>query len=138
MFLWIGKNYRLHDIQLSKNIRGNITPRKLSETSGRFPRNPLASLASGAPKPHAARSPTTPHAVTRGDPFRPTPFPRAAPLVRLTCLAELTDGAPRLHAARSPTTVWTREPIVPTGPYLVENTGLEPVTSWLQTRRSPS
>jgi hypothetical protein len=29
---------------------------------------------------------------------------------------------------------WTRE----AGNHLVENTGLEPVTSWLQTRRSPS
>ena len=26
----------------------------------------------------------------------------------------------------------------PTGAVLVENTGLEPVTSWLQTKRSPS
>ena len=71
--LWIGKNYRLQDIQLSKN------PVNLSVDVRGHPRQPQNS--------------------------------RVAPA--------------RFRAPRSRQT-------------LVENTGLEPVTSWLQTRRSPS
>ena len=71
--LWIGKNYRLQDIQLSKNP--STFQSTLAATHGN--RKTLESLLRV---------------------FR-------APRSRL---------------------------------YLVENTGLEPVTSWLQTRRSPS
>jgi hypothetical protein len=74
------KNYRLQDIQLSKN------------------------------------PPTLPLELRRGKPHK-----RPANLV-------LVASQPKPRITRSPQ---ARQ-------RLVENTGLEPVTSWLQTRRSPS
>ena len=76
----VGKNYRLQDIQLSKNRR--MEPGRESRLPGR------------RPSPNSAE-------------------PSAADLV------------PPARRA-------------PAGAVLVENTGLEPVTSWLQTKRSPS
>ena len=82
-------NYRLQDIQLSKNS-GAIVLRRLQKLSS-------ASLALAC------------QAVA---PRRMSAFALRAPA-----------GQPsQTHAGRR----------------LVENTGLEPVTSWLQTRRSPS
>jgi hypothetical protein len=40
--------------------------------------------------------------------------------------------------SRSRAPAWQRPRIAFTAEIVVENTGLEPVTSWLQTRRSPS
>ena len=56
--------------------------------------------------------------------FQYNPFRRGLPSLRLACHPKL--AAPDL----SNQTAAERR--------MVENTGLEPVTSWLQTRRSPS
>ena len=48
---------------------------------------------------------------------------------RLTCLSAVADSNFSTASCRA---------VTPQGRRLVENTGLEPVTSWLQTRRSPS
>ena len=56
-------------------------------------------------------------------------------------LGSLTRGAPKPHAVRSPFKDQPGHPLPAEArgaSDLVENTGLEPVTSWLQTRRSPS
>jgi hypothetical protein len=52
----VGKNYRLQDIQLSKNTPGAIAPRKPSKASGRFPPDPPSLAHSWDPKPHSVRS----------------------------------------------------------------------------------
>ena len=92
---------------------GNIAPRNLSVIAGRFPPDPLRSLTRGAPTPHSVRSRET------------------CQTWRLCCRrpSEPSGGC------RGP----ARQARLNAAPLInVENTGLEPVTSWLQTRRSPS
>ena len=84
----VGKNYRLQDIQLSKN---------------RVVRSPPL-LSAGTPYPTLTRH----ERAAEQNRFQSQPANRRP----------LTRGLQRQR--------------------LVENTGLEPVTSWLQTRRSPS
>jgi hypothetical protein len=90
---------------------------------GGGPCTPPGALTRGAPKPHSVRALNcqTPHAVARGDPEGPAPR-RALISARLR-----PSGCGGTAFALSDA-----------GRRLVENTGLEPVTSWLQTRRSPS
>ena len=93
------KNYRLQDIQLSKNSRGTSSHR-----------TPLLAHVRG--------------------PCRPTPFARAP---SLSLRRHLSLAAPRWRGLPAEAAASAAP-----GEGLVENTGLEPVTSWLQTRRSPS
>ena len=108
------KNYRLQDIQLIKITGASAFGLRASL------------VARGAPKPRSAPS----HVVIATsyfigcDEFVSLDFSRIAPR-RL--LSEPGLQGPR-RAARPQ---WPRIS-------KVENTGLEPVTSWLQTRRSPS
>jgi hypothetical protein len=92
----VGKNYRLQDIQLSKN-----------------PPTPLRGFGAAGPRPEAADP---------AENYSPT-----------GASSPLADSPPSpLRGFGAATFASTRER------RLVENTGLEPVTSWLQTRRSPS
>jgi hypothetical protein len=50
----------------------------------------------------------------------------------------LTRHPLKLHREPALSRFANREPALAGLPDMVENTGLEPVTSWLQTRRSPS
>jgi hypothetical protein len=111
----VGKNYRLQDIQLSKSFfypgdksLGNFGALGIS------PPDPSAHFTRGAPKPHSVRSPELSSLTHRG---------------RLPILSARRgyQGTPPSANAGG-----IRKLIK------VENTGLEPVTSWLQTRRSPS
>ena len=97
VFCDYGKNYRLQDIQLRKNIV------KFREPD--FCRRPLP--------PQTCSSCSCAH--------------DRAPHTRKTQPSRFRSGLP--SRSRSVSRAWRR---------LVENTGLEPVTSWLQTRRSPS
>ena len=81
--MW-SKNYRLQNIQLSKNLRKLLSAFALSRYGG-------------------------------------------------TAFAFLVSGSPSRSASRLALSSQTLAPR-----RLVENTGIEPVTSWLQTRRSPS
>ena len=103
--LWIGKNYRLQDIQLSKN------PVNLSVDACGHPRQPQNSRVAPA-RFRAPRSRLT-------APGLPS---EARQDFRSPTFAKATMGILRVNRERR----------------MVENTGLEPVTSWLQTRRSPS
>ena len=121
-----------------KDQTGGISPLAKLAARERFPPNPLGSLTRGAPKPHAVRSPFK--TIRRGG---------ISPLAKLAArerfppnpLGSLTRGAPKPHAVRSPFKDQPGHPLPAEArgaSDLVENTGLEPVTSWLQTRRSPS
>ena len=115
------KNYRLQDIQLSKILRG-ASPLEL------------------------------PDSLTRGDPSIPAPFARAHSLFARAPRVCVASFAPHSLKPSSPELSDSHENSAPTvlaclaeaareasaQRRLVENTGLEPVTSWLQTRRSPS
>ena len=146
-----GRNYRLQDIQLSKITRGIASPEPphaVARGAPRTPlrsraarpwrasasqplsRQPLSSLARGAPRTplrsRGARS-RAPNSVRRH---------RLRQLRRLACraVARSLSPAARLRASRSGAAAFACNH----ERRLVENTGLEPVTSWLQTRRSPS
>jgi hypothetical protein len=105
--LWIGKNYRLQDIQLSKNpvnlsvdVAATHGSHKLSSRS--CASSALHDLANSSASTIALRA-------------------------TVDILRQRLPGSPS-EAARAASD--SRR--------MVENTGLEPVTSWLQTRRSPS
>ena len=138
----VGKNYRLQDIQLSKINLGGVapqTPRSLTRgnplvplrslakaqslSAALKPRNRLRPRLVGAPPKRRAagrgRQTTKRWTSARGD---QTASPTHRELFKDRWPS---SGLPiRLRASRSGV--------------MVENTGLEPVTSWLQTRRSPS
>ena len=111
----VGKNYRVQNIQLSK-IRWGQTPKPPGAIARAASVNVgcgrLATICSALSLPDVGgRETRKPHSLT--ETFqRPSPPPRFA--LRWATFAYI-------HERR-----------------LVENTGLEPVTSWLQTRRSPS
>src|SRR5438876_11731810 len=115
---------------------GNIAPRNLSVIAGRIP-----------PDPHRSGPPRTAAPVARGDPFAPLRFLAARSLAFARYVATLIRCGAKIfqrlsnQRARSGGLRGLREGRVgqrPTPTNKVENTGLEPVTSWLQTRRSPS
>src|SRR5262245_41194595 len=113
----VGKNYRLQNIQLSKITPGDIAPRNsFGGARGDFPRTPLA---------HSLAGPQSP-----------------APFVRLYFLrfprTRRDVGISLLFASRSRLGFGELRGLNGLASNKVENTGLEPVTSWLQTRRSPS
>ena len=114
----VGKNYRLQDIQLSKIIRGK-DPSETLGGLGISPPDPLARFT---------RSP-----LRRLAPFR---SPELSILRPRTADSNPIAAIPRRGGAFGP------PPSANAGGICtltkVENTGLEPVTSWLQTRRSPS
>ena len=131
------KNYRLQDIQLSKITLGTASP------------NPSRARSRGPHDPHSARAgrslafaPDSPARSLAG-PLDPTPLPRArsrsshsTPMRRrpsiVRCPLYCSGRAGGFSGPSEPATRQSRRF------NWVENTGLEPVTSWLQTRRSPS
>jgi hypothetical protein len=122
VFFVVGKNYRLQDIQLSKSASSKLPAIsfELSAGGGRlrgsFPPNlPGVSGALPLDQPSNLTSPRLRDASRASNlGLTPAPF------------------QPGWLASRS------RLRVRSSGRRLVENTGLEPVTSWLQTRRSPS
>jgi hypothetical protein len=121
------KNYRLQDIQLSKTTPGELVPRNLLGGRGTRSPGPPRSLTRGAPMPRSVRSRNRRRNLVlyrRATNSKVTYFSRVA-----VCDSQRAWGL--------------RAPVEPRGlnglaVIRVENTGLEPVTSWLQTRRSPS
>ena len=109
----IGKNYRLQDIQLSK-ITWQFCDLAISRSEDRqLATSPTRQIRTGA-RVHFVRA-------TRVSP----PSPNAHGVRGF-------GGHPSLWLAIRSCERGERER------RMVENTGLEPVTSWLQTRRSPS
>jgi hypothetical protein len=95
---------------------GNIAPRNLSEIAGRFP-------------------PGTPVAHSLAEPQGPAPFVR----LNLDCPKPLKVVSSRFVVYEPrPSAATSQRGLNGLASNKVENTGLEPVTSWLQTRRSPS
>ena len=134
------KNYRLQDIQLSKSFYppGEKSLGILSVVAGFVPRTP-GSLHSRGPfaplrfaRPNFSFYPSercsSRRASTQSDAGPSGPQPRQTPeaLANFQCRAGVS-GSPRGANAGGICKL-----------NKVENTGLEPVTSWLQTRRSPS
>ena len=123
----VGKNYRLQNIQLSKITPGEISPRGIIGGRGALsPETPFAHSLAGLRCP-------TPLVRAAGDRFRSPP----------EIFKDHQEIARRSLIASSGELAVSGSPASPRGPNglaskLVENTGLEPVTSWLQTRRSPS
>ena len=117
----VGKNYRLQDIQLEKSER-SVRPLAVAATFNSTIRaRPCASrtgetfsnsVVAGPPSPPAAASARRPRWLANRSSFIGTDSPPSPRLRRATFAY--------IHERR------------------LENTGLEPVTSWLQTRRSPS
>ena len=146
----VGKNYRLQDIQLSKNRL------KLAAAGSQ----PSALGASAfAPAGYGVTS-FSPDLVARFTPARRLPARSVLLAGTVDCYIAVTEvqadaaifviaPTPRLRASSSQAVQGhslTSRSLTPSGfsrpdscgRRLVENTGLEPVTSWLQTRRSPS
>ena len=114
----VGKNYRLQNIQLSKITVGGLRPQARFATSARGdPNAPLAPPFATLPSLDEQSS-VSKHRRTRQRVNRALSTRRAARF----------QGPQPRPATRS----------IALAVNLVENTGLEPVTSWLQTRRSPS
>ena len=126
-----GPNAPLRSVAFSHQT-GGISP--LVETCGseRFPPNPLRALTRGAPMPHSVQSrflirrgeyrPSSKLAGRSASPPEPPSHPHSrGPNVPLRSVASRLSFSGRQSRAK-----------------LVENTGLEPATSWMQTRRSPS
>ena len=146
LFLWIGKTTVCRIFSCQRSVEG-LRPVELP-----------CSLTRGAPKPRSAREGPRdtargsnlqpeglrpvelPCSLTRGAP-KPLRRSRAAPSrllgAQLSIRSVPSGIEPCLEAYGLPSpSPPPRE--IPGGRRLVENTGLEPVTSWLQTRRSPS
>ena len=137
------KNYRLQDIQLSKITGASAFGLRAGSLRG----NPSLGISNGGPRDYFPR---TPFAHSLVGPRCPTPFVRensGAParrsprdLVPKRMNFSKTSAAfrgrfRRAGVSRAPA---SQRPLNGVAVNRVENTGLEPVTSWLQTRRSPS
>ncbi len=129
----VGKNYRLQDIQLSKINPGEISPRGISfgDPRGAFPRTPFARSLAGPQSPAPFRSRcrwliNQPPTKIFQRPFAVS-LTHDLKILRVSLLSRAGAAMGAGEAAR-----------LNVAPSILENTGLEPVTSWLQTRRSPS
>jgi len=159
----VGKNYRLQNIQLSKisiaGISSNLFTSVRSEQPlaqrSRSPRRrrafqslPRPSTRSGRPELIAGRR------SCRVRYLAPDPAPRKAGLIRSPKLFQISrrrmdktrpicgwscsDQQNFCYRSASALRALAPRLFACISEKLVENTGLEPVTSWLQTRRSPS
>ena len=144
--LWSEKTTVCRIFSCQRSSGGHIAPRKLTVARGAFPRTPFAHSLAGphSPAPFvralAGMSGASP-LDQPSYPMDPGRESQAGPLNSCSGhsgLSELPRNQPESLARRG------RGPPPSTNaggicqPKLVENTGLEPVTSWLQTRRSPS
>jgi hypothetical protein len=134
--MWSEKTTVCRIFNCQRSAGGNIAPRISSVASGRFPPDPLGSLHSLAASTARSVSLARTYQFTTQTPSTsPVGAESAvAPRVALRLTSRRFDPSARLG-------LWApaeREAGGLTKLNKVENTGLEPVTSWLQTRRSPS
>jgi hypothetical protein len=138
----VGKNYRLQDIQLSKNFfnRGSA-PNPGSVARG--------SLPAPLPRRRAVRAYCRIFSLTRsrGRNALLRSFALSANQLDRLAVRKFFKDRRRLAATKClEPACCSRADAIGAGeaarlnvaPSILENTGLEPVTSWLQTRRSPS
>src|SRR3954454_533739 len=128
VFFVVGKNYRLQDIQLSKNAS--------------YFEAPGCQHSAAIPPEHRLRGePLSQSLVKCRERYRSTNLLNLRP-ESASCKLIQTAFSPRRLRPEGlltglPAVARLRRVAAPARRTLVENTGLEPVTSWLQTRRSP-